>query len=293
VLVAVLLVAAVLVVPLGCADLDDRAVDLAVPGLDARWLRLAGVPSRSVLVAAPAGARQAAVGTVASAGLPLVVAVHGYGGSAEQMASVTGWAAVAAERGLVVAFARGRDGSFNAAPTCCGTAAAEDVDDVGYLRDVIEQVPDFYPVDPDRVFLTGYSNGGMLTYRFLCTDAGLLAGAASVAGTNASGCAPSAPVPFLQVSGTDDTVVPVGGGDSSVDGIGPFPSVTDSVADVAAAMGCADRRAVTDGAVEQVRWSPCADGVNVGLDLVEDGTHGYPMEPDRAATPRIVEFWGL
>jgi polyhydroxybutyrate depolymerase len=277
----------------GCADLDDRAVDLGVPGLEARWLRLAGVPPRSVLVAVPAEVRPATDGSPSGPALPLVVAVHGFGGSAEQMASVSGWGAEAAERGFIVAFARGRDQSFNAAGTCCGTAAAEDVDDVGYLRDVIEQVPDFYPVDMDRVFLTGYSNGGMLTYRFLCTDAGLLAGAASVAGTNASGCDPDGPVPFLQVSGTDDTVVPVEGGDSSVEGIGPFPSVNDSVADVAAAMGCAGPDVGREGPVKQTRWSPCEDGVTVGLDLVDDGTHGYPMDADRAATPRIIEFWGL
>lgn len=273
----------------GCSRLGRESVDLGVPGLEARRLQLAGLDRREVVVAAPDTVEPDVDGQPLR---PLVVAVHGYGGSAEQMALVSGWGSAAVERGLVVAFAQGLDASFDAG-TCCGPSAERGVDDVGYLRRVIDEVPDHYPVDRDRVFLMGYSNGGMLTYRFLCTDADLLAGAASVAGTNAAGCEPDAPVPFLQISGTDDVVVPVDGGASSVADIGPFEPVTASVDGVAAAMGCAPPATTDDGAVRSTRWSPCADGVTVGLDLVDGGTHGYPMEAGAAATPRIIGFWGL
>jgi polyhydroxybutyrate depolymerase len=276
-----------------CAQLSDDAVDLGVPGVEARWLRLPGIPARSVLVAAPTGVGPVDQGPPSGPPRPLVVAVHGFRSSAEQMATQSGWAAEAATRGFVVAFAQGRDASFNAGPSCCGRSAERNVDDVGYLRDVISDVPDFYPIDTERVYLTGYSNGGMLTYRFLCADADLLAGAASVAGTNAAGCEPAAPVPFLQVSGSDDTVVPLDGGRSSVDGIGPFPSVRASVEGLAVAMGCGPPRTETAGRVEATRWAPCRDGAVVGLDVVRGATHGYPADPGAAATPRIADFWGL
>ena len=60
---------------------------------------------------------------------------------------------------------------------------ADHIDDVGYLESVIDAVGNLYPVDRSRVFLTGHSNGGMMTYRFACEHPELIAGAASVAGT--------------------------------------------------------------------------------------------------------------
>jgi polyhydroxybutyrate depolymerase len=148
-------------------------------------------------------------------------------------------------------------------------------------------------VDRDRVFLTGYSNGGMLTYLFTCDHADLLAGAASIAGTNLTGCDPSDPVSFLQVSGTDDEIVPVDGGESKAPGLGPFPSVVGSVEGVAAAQRCGSPARTTADSVTSTRWSDCEDGTTVGLDLIAGADHTEPIAGDHPATPLVLAFWGL
>ena len=283
-------VAVVLVVALsGCAWVSGDQVDLGLPGASARWLSLSGLSSREALVVTNESVEPDTGGQEL---LPLVVVLHGLGSEAEGMARISGWAAAARDRNLVVAFAQGSDNSFNAGG-CCGEAATGGVDDVAYLEQVIDDVTDTFPADPDRTYLVGYSNGGMMTYRFLCEAAGRLAGAASVAGTNTSGCAPSAPVDFLQVSGAEDTVVPLAGGASSTEGIGPFPPVTESVAAVAAADGCPEPVVLADPPVTATRWTPCGGGVTVGLDVLAGADHGYPLAESYPATDRILAFWGV
>jgi polyhydroxybutyrate depolymerase len=279
-------------------------VDLGAPGVSGRWVDVVGAGSsfdaglvRRALVASPADVdprRQQFLGeddAATSGGLPLVVVNHGLGSTPEFTAAVTGWPGVVATDRILVAFPEGWEASFNAGG-CCGEAAAADVDDVAFLDGVIDAVAGLYPVDRSRVFMTGYSNGGMVTYRYLCEHAAELAGAASVVGTNTDGCAPSAPVSFLQITGRDDTVVPAEGGVSSAEGLGPFASTVESAAQVAGASGCRDEVTRDLGVAEVTTWGDCEDGVRVELDLVPFG-HDWPTSPDYAATVRQLQFWGL
>ncbi len=286
-----------------CSTLSDQ-VDLGVPGVTGRWIDVVGAGSsfdaglvRRALVAAPDDVdprQQRFLGGDAApsgGGLPLVVVNHGLGSTPEFTAAVTGWPSVVGTDRMLAVFPEGWETSFNAG-ACCGEAAAAGVDDVAFLRDVIDAVAGLYPVDRNRVFMTGYSNGGMITYRFLCEHADLLAGAASVVGTNAEGCAPSAPVSFLQITGRDDTVVPPEGGVSSTPGLGPFLSTVDAADLVASSAACRDPETVTLGVAEVTAWSDCADGVRVELDLVPFG-HEWPTTEEYAATERQLRFWGL
>lgn len=266
----------------GCS-LFDRGVDLGVADVDARWEEHGD--GRRALVVEPRGEPP-------EGGRPLVVVLHGLGSEPELTARLTGMAEQARARGLVAVFPEGRDQSWNAG-SCCGTAAAEGVDDVAFLRGLLDDAVDRYDVDPARRYLTGYSNGGMMTYRFLCDHAGEVAGAASVAGTDTAGCMPAAPVPFLQVSGAADDVVPVDGGPSSSPELGTFPSVRASVAGVAEAAGCGPARVERSAAARTTVWAGCGGGATVAFDEVDGLDHGWFL-PDRyVTTERLLAFWGL
>lgn len=313
--IAVGLVVALLVSSSACSVVSGT-VDLGVPGATGRWIDVVGgagaTPAqlaRRALVVAPADVepRRGALLTTspgrgsgdpraAADAMPLVVVVHGLGFDAERMAAATEWPELAASRRVVVAFAEGIEASFNAGP-CCGGAVADGIDDVGYIESVIDAVVNLYPVDRSRVFLTGHSNGGMMTYRFACEHPELLAGAASVAGTMLTPCAPAVPVSFLQISGRDDTVVPIRGGESSAQGLGTFPSVADSVAAMAAAAGCGPPEVQQDAdppdaGVEVTAWNDCLDGTRVAFDVVP-AEHEYPEFGGYSATERMATFWGL
>jgi poly(3-hydroxybutyrate) depolymerase len=94
----------------------------------------------------------------------------------------------------------------------CSPNAAIGVGDVHYFRVVVDALPKILPVDPDRIFLSGFSNGGMMTYRAACTLADEIAGFAS----NGAGmwtwhlenCEPTRAVPILMINGTADGQFP-------------------------------------------------------------------------------------
>lgn len=154
---------------------------------------------------------------------PVLLALHGGGGSAAQFASSSDLDRVADERGFVVVYGQGTSWGRATLPVwnagdCCGQAvdAQQAVDDVAYAREVIRRVAADHAIDPTRVFVTGMSNGAMMAERLACEAADVFAGAASVAGVlQVPRCAPSRPVPLLLIHGTDDPAVPYRGGTGS------------------------------------------------------------------------------
>lgn len=71
--------------------------------------------------------------------------------------------------------------SWNAG-SCCGPATVEKVDDVSYFRELIKVLIEKYNVDPTKVFVTGWSVGGFMTYRLACELSDAIAGAAPFEG---------------------------------------------------------------------------------------------------------------
>jgi len=147
------------------------------------------------------------------------------------------------------------------------------------------------------VYMTGYSNGAMMTYRYVCERPDRLRGAASVAGTDFDAdCVPSGAVPFLQVSGSDDPVIPPLGGESSLVGVPDVPLVEPSVMAVAEGAGCPPPTSVVDGRVTSWLAGPCRNGVTVRYDVVDGLDHSYPaawITPEYVAVDRVLAFWGL
>ncbi len=138
---------------------------------------------------------------------PLVLAYHGVGSTPEAFLAVSDFESKAAAEGFVVAAGAGVDRSWNAG-VCCDPAAALDVDDVGFTRDMIAAIEDEVCIDSDRIFATGFSNGGAMTFRLACQAADTLAATAPVAGGIASSCEPARANSVLIVQNVDDPVVP-------------------------------------------------------------------------------------
>ncbi len=98
---------------------------------------------------------------------------------------------------------------WNAFPACCDKDKTE-VDDAKYLRDLVASVIQNYAVDPNEVYIYGYSNGGFMAHRLACDNDGLFTGVVSIAGALSSDpllCTPTQPVNFLQIHGMDDATV--------------------------------------------------------------------------------------
>ena len=142
--------------------------------------------------------------------LPVVLAFHGGGGNASGFKAYAGLDALADRQGFVVVYpdGSGRLGrrllTWNAGG-CCGYAAAQNVDDVGFALAVLRDVARNVSVDPARVYATGHSNGAMMAYRMAIDASDRIAAVAPVAGAmQAPGFPPPRPVPVLHIHSVDD-----------------------------------------------------------------------------------------
>jgi polyhydroxybutyrate depolymerase len=227
--------------------------------------------------------------------LPLVIVLHGFNTSVSQEMSAGDWDAAVVRDRFVAEFPESNFSSWNAGG-CCGLSQTTQVDDVSYVHKLVTDAKARPDIDPDRVYLVGNSNGGMMVYRYLCKHADELAGAASVEGTQVSGCMPNTPIPFLHVAARDDQVVPYLGGQSLTSWVlgVTFPGVSPSVDEFAAAAACPptpDEQTV--GSVTRRTWAGCAGGTTIELDSLAGWTHRWPNDDDYPATTEILSFFGL
>jgi polyhydroxybutyrate depolymerase len=140
-------------------------------------------------------------------GSALVVVLHGIWCDMDKMAEKTRYEDKAEAQGFIVLFPQGIGDSWNAGD-CCGEAQQQGVDDVAFLVDLIHFLVNNYCIDSRYIFFAGLSNGGFMSYRMACEQAGMIAAIGPVAGDiTVDDCAPSRPVPLLHSHGTMDPVV--------------------------------------------------------------------------------------
>lgn len=151
---------------------------------------------------------------------PLVMVLHGYGASgfvqqayfgAYPLATASSTAFVIAPDGTVDASGKQ---FWNADALCCDFGNTG-VDDVAYLGGILDDIlASDWPIDPNKVFLIGHSNGGYMSYRMACERSDIIAAIAPLAGnasSQPSSCTPDRPVNVLHMHGTADATVPFTG----------------------------------------------------------------------------------
>jgi polyhydroxybutyrate depolymerase len=155
--------------------------------------------------------------------VPALFCLHGLGESAASFCLDTGvaWPTKGDQEGFVVIMPNGYQNSWNGG-TCCGAAASSGLDDVGLMRAIFAEVGKHVNIDLSRVYATGLSNGGYLSYRLGCEASDLfvaVAPSAGAVGTAAIGggtqstsdmttCAPTHKVSVLDIHGTSDPLIP-------------------------------------------------------------------------------------
>jgi polyhydroxybutyrate depolymerase len=232
--------------------------------------------------------------------VPLLVALHGGTGSGRQFERQSNFDGIAEANRFLVVYPDGvGNGSgedqlrtWNGG-VCCGAAVNKDVDDVAFLRQLVEQVSSEYDVDAARVYATGHSNGMIMSYRLVCEAADVFVAAAGQAGTlGVDACDPAAPISFLHIHGAADMNIPIDGGrGEGISGV-TFPSPRESVRRLAAADGCpADPATTTAAPTTTETWAPCAADTVIEFVTVAGATHAWMgAEPARAGAP--VPFAG-
>ncbi len=144
--------------------------------------------------------------------VPLILALHGGANTVDDLVKTTQFDRFAATDEFIVAYPEGVGGYWNAG-FCCGPAARDGVDDLGFLDALLDRMQADYRIDASRVFLAGASNGAIMAYRFACQRADRVTAVGAVAGAMlVEECRPSRPVSVLEVHGKADTSLPFNGG---------------------------------------------------------------------------------
>lgn len=226
--------------------------------------------------------------------VPLVLALHGGSGTAEAFDRSTNGQFVreADKRGWLVAFPQGIERQWNdgrKVDTLKGRRRAK-IDDVGFLRAVIDRVHASHRIDRTRVYATGISNGGFMSIRLGLELSDRIAAIAPVTAQLQVVHAdkkPAHPVGLMIINGTKDPLVPYDGGHVTVFGRkrGAILSTDATVARWRGFNGCATAakptplpdKAPKDGTRTTVtRYTGCAKGAEVVLVRVEGGGHTWP-----------------
>ncbi|NUN50029.1 MAG: alpha/beta fold hydrolase, partial [Candidatus Brocadiae bacterium] len=155
-------------------------------------------------------------GLPADRAVPLVVVLHGGGGNGRQLERFLEFDALADREGFLVVYPDGLDRGWNDGR---GSGSVESqragVDDAGFLIAMIDEIAARHRVDPDRVYVTGISNGGFMSHALANRFPSRIAAIAPIVGGMAPAVAAgfgSGAVAVLILQGTDDPLVPYSGG---------------------------------------------------------------------------------
>ncbi len=218
---------------------------------------------------------------------PLVLAFHGGGGKAPNFARRTGLIEMADKYGYILVLPQGtsrfgKGGSWNAdSITPQGYPENADIDDVGFVSQILGEMKKRARYDTNRVYATGMSMGGMLAYHLACElPPGTIAAIAVVAATYSSAsCADRGKgISLLHIQGTDDQNVPWNGGRGKLSGRNAdWPPIERGVDLFSTANACSvtqpGRKVARD---TSCRISACSDGETVELCTVIGGGHAWP-----------------
>lgn len=262
-----------------------------VVGTTLHYLEIGGT-SREYLLHAPASDTTLANTTRH----PLLLVLHGSSGSAAAIRQTTGMDSLSDAHGFVVAYPQGTDGAglfpsdWNGG-VCCGEAEREHVDDLGFISGVIAEISFHLPIDSTRVFVAGFSSGGIMAYHAACKLAPVISTIAVVSGSlQDTSCAPGRAVGLIAVQGTSDSEVPF-----DDPALTPVPAPTSGVASQlppsvqfwVANDGCIGATTNQQSAnVVRTSFSSCS-GADVTLYTIIGGWHEWPTPSSDAPLSQL------
>jgi polyhydroxybutyrate depolymerase len=274
--ITLLLIASLLQI-VGCGA--QRAARVETNSAQQQTLRHGG-RERTYVLRLPSGiARE-------SGALPLVIVLHGGGGNARNAEAMTGFTAKAEAERFIVVYPEGTSRrapllTWNAGH-CCGYAMEQRVDDVGFIRALIDTLSAIHRIDRKRVYVTGMSNGAMMAHRLGIELSGEIAAIAPVVGAVfGDESRPRSPVSAIMINGMLDESVPYSGGQSggrgrqAWDGTPTSPAL-DQARFWAHANNCTATLRTEDRGAYLVGRQECPSPVGVEIYSVKDNGHAWP-----------------
>ncbi len=226
---------------------------------------------------------------------PVVIMLHGGGGTAQDAMQKTGWCQKADQEGFIVVFPEGTRPNSEAPPNFFDNpqtwndgsgresigAIRRNVDDVKFIKAVIEDIIKRFNVEQKQIYAAGFSNGGAMVFRVGRELSNLLTAIACVASTDWLE-APSVkePVAMLYMTGTADRLNPINGGEIFIGqtSYGTKPPVRQTIQKWVDMLHCpTDSTIIYDhGGVLGIAYTPCNKNTNILFYTIEEMGHWWP-----------------
>jgi polyhydroxybutyrate depolymerase len=268
--------------PEGGACIGDYVPGDYPPAVDDAnaWLTISGLPNQP-------GPRQYKVHVPPSydckVPTPVVYCIHGLaqngvmlcvnGSSGKTMPNTKGFVDKSNEAGFILVMPNGQGQSWNGGTGHYGDAANQNLDDVGFMKAILANLKTHLNVDARKVYATGLSNGGYMSYRLGCEAADVFTAVAPAAGgiVDKTGCSPSKPMSVLDLHGTADNLV-------------PFSEQLPSANAIATKNGCTTMTTTatvpaSGGDTTCVTYSGCPSGIEVTRCTIQGGGHVWFGDP--------------
>ncbi len=206
----------------------------------------------------------------------LVISMHGLADWPANQKAASEWNRLADQHGFIVVYPRGTgfplhwhtDTPENAAP------------DVKFISALIDKLSQQYIIDPKRIYADGFSNGGGMSFVLACMLSDRIAAIGTVSGAynfKWQSCQQKRPVPLIAFHGTDDPVVPFGGGITHSP-IEELPPILEWIEGYAAHNGCTLERVQLEsiGKVSGFKYLGCDKNSVVVFYTIHEGGHSWP-----------------
>ncbi|MCB1691017.1 MAG: prolyl oligopeptidase family serine peptidase [Halioglobus sp.] len=221
---------------------------------------------------------------------PLLILLHGFGASGALQSAYLGLNTRVDQKQYVLVIPDGTENItgarfWNATPACCAFQEEDrTVDDVAYIRGLIEEAAATYSIDPERIGLVGHSNGGFMALRMACEASDLVTSVVSLAGStfeDDSSCAPATnPVSVLTMHGDLDLTIPYTGRQLETTS---YPGALETTRRFAAHAGCNSTPVtapnldvlggVAGAETEVLEYTGCDENTDVTHWKLVDGPH--------------------
>jgi polyhydroxybutyrate depolymerase len=269
------------------ARADDSSTELTAPPKPGRFTLTikSGDFDRVARIQIPAGYKS-------DQKPPLVLLLHGAGGSGTGILDKDGWSAKADQKGFIAVAPDGLPArprlppDFRTNPALWNSGQLKPlspraaIDDVAYVRQLLDELKEKLPFDEGRVFCAGHSNGAGMTFRLATelserfTAVGMVAGMKDVADAK-----PKKPLPTMYILGTKDPLMPIDGGEVKL----PWGSrhnrpVADMLSAWAKAMGCEpEPKTVSDkDGLKKIEYASKSNGPTLSVIYIEGQGHNWP-----------------
>jgi len=202
--------------------------------------------------------------------VPLVLNFHGYGSNAAQQMFYGDFRDIADTEGFLLVHPEGTTFIGDQFWNVGFPGLSSNIDDVGFTEALIDELATLYAIDLDRVYATGMSNGGFMSFLLACQLSEKIAAVASVTGSMTQDtfddCNAQLPTPVLQIHGTEDDVVSYNENNLSL----PIPNVISYWVD--------HNNCETTPTTTTLPDVDVSDGSTIEYSVYEDGDNGITTE---------------